>query len=152
MGHFYHVPCVIYIFELTKSSHILCTVKNREKCMQQHENSFSVVWLVGFCLWFCSSVKTNHIVSKLMHCFHGSLFHLTANFVCIVTGRFQLMVSFPIPLTWSLSLYPTGELPSPVPNKNSSGDEIANNFLWRHRTCRGQCLCPLNWLPNFYYN
>ena len=37
-------------------------------------------------------------------------------------------------------------------NKISSGDEIANvNFFTRHRTCRGQRLCPLNELPNFYY-
>ena len=37
-------------------------------------------------------------------------------------------------------------------DKNSSGDEIANvNFFTRHHTCRGQPLCPLNGLPNFYY-
>jgi len=38
-------------------------------------------------------------------------------------------------------------------NKNSSKDKIANvNVLRRHRKCRGQSLCPLNWVPNFYYN
>ena len=38
-------------------------------------------------------------------------------------------------------------------DKNSSEDEIANvNVLRRHRTCRGQSLRPLNWVPNFYYN
>jgi len=35
--------------------------------------------------------------------------------------------------------------------KSSSEDEIANvNVLRRHRTCRGQSLRPLNWVPNFY--
>ena len=33
-------------------------------------------------------------------------------------------------------------------NKSSSEDEIANvNVLRRHRTCRDQSLCPLNWVP-----
>jgi len=37
--------------------------------------------------------------------------------------------------------------------QNSSEDEIANvNFLRRRRTCRGQRLRTLNWVPNFYYN
>ena len=36
-------------------------------------------------------------------------------------------------------------------NKSSSEDEIANvNVLRRHRTCRGQSLRPLNWVPTFY--
>ena len=37
--------------------------------------------------------------------------------------------------------------------RNSSGDELPNvNFLWRHRTCRGQRLRSLSRLPNSYYN
>jgi len=36
--------------------------------------------------------------------------------------------------------------------KNSSEGEAVNvNVLRRHRTCTGQSLCPLNWVPNFYY-
>ena len=37
-------------------------------------------------------------------------------------------------------------------NKSSSEDEIVNVKVLRHRTCRGQSLRPLNWVPNFYYN
>jgi len=63
------------------------------------------------------------------------------------------LISGKVPPGWKLANV------TPIFNKNSSGDELANvNFFYddnihveRQHTCRGQRLRPLNRLANFYF-